>query len=321
MILLVNFGGPRDLDEIAPFLTALLTDRDVIRTKFPDSIHRFLFSRVARKRAIKIREDYAGIGGRSPIYFDTENLAKLLSQKMGTTVLTFHRYLPETHAASLAAIESCDTEEIRVLPLFPQFSYATTGSIARFFSRHLKANTQNKLRWIKSYPASLPFLRSLERLIGDFLKEKGLASEEAILLFSAHGLPQSFIDEGDVYQAECLQSFKALSKAFPTVLTKLSYQSKFGPGEWIRPYTDEVCENVLSWSEGRKQIVIVPLSFTSDHIETLYEIEKLYVPVLQKQGLNAYRCPALNLEPYWIDNLAEIAQEPSYSSTSMLVRK
>lgn len=321
MILLVNFGGPRILCEIGSFLTSLLTDQDVVRTPLPAFIHRKLFTWIARKRAAKIVVDYEGIGGGSPIYSDTENLAKLLAEKTGSKVITFHRYLPRTHAESLAAIEACPEEELLVLPLFPQFSYATTGSIARFFSLQLTPKTQNKLRWIKSYASSDPFIKSYEQRIRTFLAEKKLAQEDTILLFSSHGVPKSFITKGDVYYKECLESFDLIRKAFPNALSKLSFQSKFGPGEWIKPYTEETCEKVLQWNEGRKKIIVIPLSFTSDHIETLYEIQDLYIPILEKQGLEAYRCPALNLESYWVDNLAEIAKSTLFHANEELIRR
>ena len=102
---------------------------------------------------------------------------------------------------------------------------------------------------------------------------------------------------------------------------QLCYQSKFGKGEWLRPYTNEVCEEILKWNEKRKNIVFVPISFTTDHIETLFEIEKLYLPLIEKNGLKAYRCPALNLEPYWIDALAEIAKGPILYDNHLLIRK
>ncbi len=320
MILLVNFGGPRTLDEIFPFLTALLQDRDVVRTNLPSWAHNALFKRIARKRAQSIAHDYTSIGGRSPIYFDTEEIAKQLREKLQVPILTFHRYLPSTHKTSLQAIEEVSTKDICVLPLFPQFSYATTGSIARFFARHLCCKTVNRLRWIKSYPAHPAFISSYQRRLKDFLEDNQLSSDNTLLLFSAHGLPRSFVCTGDVYQAECELSYQRIMEAFPDFLSRLSYQSKFGKGEWLRPYTDETCSSISSWSQGKTHAVVVPLSFTSDHIETLFEIEQLYLPLLRDQGLKAYRCPALNLAPYWIDALAQIAQDTQWSSTQMLIR-
>lgn len=314
-VLLVNFGGPRSKDEVAPFLQSLLCDRDVVRTRFPTFFHNWFFSRIARKRAVKICEDYEEIGGKSPIYFDTEALAEALSNKLQVPVYTFHRYLPATHAESMRKIE--EAQELKVLPLFPQFCYATTGSIARFFSRF----SPKKLRWIKSYAAHPAFVGAYQRRIREFLIEKQLKEEETVLLFSAHGVPKTFIDEGDIYESECELSYREVMKAFPKAQGKLSFQSKFGRGEWLRPYTDETCEQALEWHQGRKNIVFVPISFTSDHIETLFEIEKLYLPIIASKGLNAYRCPALNQEEYWIDGLVEILQETNFCNNQMLIRK
>lgn len=319
-MILVNFGGPRGLTEVRPFLNELLTDQDVIRTRLPPVIHRWIFSRVAKKRALKISPDYQKIGGGSPIFRDTEEVAKQLSHKLSVPVVPFHRYLKATHDASFQTIEALQEKTLRVLPLFPQFSYATTGSIARFFSERLSKKTELSLRWIQSYAAHPAFIECYAQKIKECLQGQGIEETDAILLFSCHGLPRLFIDEGDVYEAECQSSFAALSRLFPQALCRLSYQSKFGRGEWLRPYTDEVCKSILSWNQGRKWVVIVPLSFTSDHIETLYEIEELYLPLVRKQGIRALRCPALNCEPGWIDALAEIAAMPTLPN-DCLIRK
>ena len=315
--LLVNFGGPRDLDEIDPFLTSLLCDRDVIWTKgWPTVLHNWFFRRVAKKRAPQIRHDYEWIGGKSPIFFDTE----LLGAKLGA--LTFHRYLPATHAQSLAKIEASSAEEIRVLPLFPQFTYATTGSIARFFSHHLSPSTLQKLKWCKSYPDHPAFVRPFQQRIQAFFRENNLREEETVLLFSAHGVPQAFIDRGDPYQAECERSYRAILQAFPRALGRLCYQSKFGKGEWIRPYTDEASRAILDWNGGRKEIVFIPLTITSDHIETLFEVERLYLPLIRQQKLNAYRCPALNQEAEWVEALKTLLrQEVFLHSNDTLIRR
>lgn len=133
--LIINFGGPRNLKEVEGFLKELLTDQEVIRTPFPSFIHRLLFTRIAKKRALKVIPEYEKIGGRSPIYEDTEKMAATLQKYVKAPVLTFHRYLPETHACFLSAIKQIPKDhQIRVFPMFPQFSYATTGSIALFFS-------------------------------------------------------------------------------------------------------------------------------------------------------------------------------------------
>lgn len=317
--LIVNFGGPRTLLEVEPFLKALLTDQDVIKTGMPKFLHQYLFNRIAKKRVNKVAPDYEKIGGGSPIFGDTEWVAEKLQKKLEKPVLTFHRYLPATHAASLEAIEKLDVDEIHVFPCFPQFTYATTGSIARLFLQKLKPQTLNKLKWVKSYPSHPAFIQLFQNKLEFFLKDNQLCSEETIFLFSAHGLPQKYVDEGDLYLTECTSSFRKIMEKFPSVLGKLSFQSKFGPGEWLRPYTMDVCEKIMSWHEGRENIVFVPVTFTSDHLETLHEVESEYMTIIADQGLKPYRLSAFNRDEAWVEAIVEILQEFTPTHTSMLV--
>lgn len=320
-IVIANFGGPRHLDEIQPFLTELLTDRDVVRTHFPSFIHNYLFKRVAKKRSTKVAHDYKSIGGKSPIYEDTENVAKALQMHFSEPLLTFHRYLPATHKEFAARLNKLSVEEIRVFPMFPQFTYATTGSIARWFGSHLPAHTVARMRWVKSYAAHPSFVQVHQRVIRSYLQQQGLQDDQTILLFSAHGIPQLFVETGDLYEDECQSSFQAIMKGFPGVLGRLSYQSKFGPGEWLKPYTIDVCKDIRQWCEGRKHVVFVPLSFTSDHIETLFEVETEYMPVIREASLHAYRVPGLTLHPEWINAIVDILSETNLCSNQMLIRK
>jgi len=317
--LIVNFGGPRNAAEIEPFLRSLLTDRDVIRSRWPDWLHNWFFGRIARKRAPKIAPDYEKIGF-SPIFKDTETLKESLAASLGTETISFYRYLPMTHAESLKRIEDCRANEIRVIPLFPQFCFGTTGSAARFLASRLSPNAVQKLRWVRSYADHPTFIEAWKTRIGRFLEECGLKEEDAAFLFSAHGVPRSFIDEGDPYEEECRRSFSLVMSRFPKAVGKLAYQSKFGRGEWLKPYTDEACNDVLSWSEGRKAVVFIPITFTTDHIETLYEIEELYLPLVREKRLEAFRCPCLNLDPEWRLALARIAKEEAKNSTQSLIR-
>lgn len=318
--LVVNFGGPRTLSEVEPFLCSLLTDRDVVHTKLPQLYHNFLFNRIAKKRTKKIVEDYTAIGGGSLIFSDTEYVAAEMSKRLDAPVFTFHRYLPMTHKASLEKIEHFAGKEIRVLPMFPQFTYATTGSIARFFQSHLSNQTLQKLRWVKSYPSHPAFISLIQRMIREYVEAKKLDDKDTILLFSAHGLPKVFVEQGDLYAYECELSFSKVLEGFPTMVGKLSYQSKFGPGEWLRPYTEDVCQEIETWSEGRKTLIFVPISFTSDHIETLFEMEQLYFPIITNKGLHPHRLPAPNRRLDWLDALVDIVSDFNPVSTSMLIK-
>ena len=319
-IVLSSFGGPRDVDEIGPFLTALLTDEDVIRIPcVPRFFERWFFKRVALRRAGKIAKDYELMGGGSPLFEDVEAIARQLRQRTDLPVITFHRYLPATHGQFFAEIHSTQAENLTIVPMYPQFSYATTGSIARFFQDHLSEDVVQKMRWVRSYATNPFYIQSMQNCIRDFLTASQLYEKEVFLFFSAHGLPQKYVNQGDPYELECRQTHEAVMKAFPESLSLLAFQSKFGPGAWLRPYTSELSKEPLSWNQGREHIVFVPLSFTSDHLETLYEIEHIYLPNIQEGGLSSYRCPALNLRIDWIDALASLVSSARVAN-QLLIR-
>lgn len=321
--LIVNFGGPRQLDEVLPFLEALLTDKEVIRTPFPQRLHNIIFRYVARKRSRKISHDYLSIGGKSPIYADTEEIAHLLRLQLKAPVITFHRYLTATHKAfhnEIAALAN-QYDELRVFPMFPQYTYATTGSIALWFQKYLPKPIIHKLRWVKSYCSDPDFILAHQKSITDFLKTHKLEEKETVLLFSAHGIPELFVEEGDPYKSECEASFNGIMKGFPLMLGKLCYQSKFGRGEWIKPYTVDLCNEIQQWTKGKKHVVFIPLSFTSDHIETLFEVERDYMSIIRKQGLQAWRVPALTYNSDWIKAIISILNNYNLTTNSMLVRK
>lgn len=304
--LIVNFGGPRNQEEIYPFLRELLTDQDVVRSGWPQFWHNLLFSRIAKKRARQIAHDYALIGGASPIHRDTEEVRGWLQKALGAKVLAFHRYLNATHEDFIEEIERLDSEEVGVFPMFPQFSYATTGSVARWFDRHLSRKTVEKMKWVKSYPSHPAFVDATQKGIRNFLQKEGIPLADVFFLFSAHGLPQEFIDAGDPYEEECKKSYEAAMAGFDGVPSLLCYQSKFGKGEWLRPYTEEVSSGILQRNSGKPVVVVVPISFTSDHIETLFEIEHQYLPLIRRSGLQAYRCPAIGLQQGWLQAIPAI---------------
>ncbi len=319
-LLVVNFGGPRDLEEVPDFLEALLTDKDVIRTPLPGIIQDLLFKRIARKRSQKVAHDYALIGGKSPIFEDTEWLASNLGSRVQYPTFTFHRYLRNTHQSFLSQMKDLPQQDVLVFPLFPQFSYATTGSIARFFKKNLPSSVCQKFQWVPSYFSHVKYIEAFAHIIETFLQNSGLLEEETALLFSAHGLPKSYIEKGDPYQKQCVGSFQKISEKFPRALSKLSYQSQFGKSPWITPSTSNMCQRPQEWIQDKKNIVIVPLSFTSDHIETLFEIEYEYIRPLRVLGYNAHRCPALGRNLCWVQAAHAILLEEEKCANDSLIR-
>jgi protoporphyrin/coproporphyrin ferrochelatase len=319
-LLVVNFGGPRNVEEVPLFLEDLLTDKDVIRTPLPGFLQDWFFKRIARKRSKKVAEDYEVIGGKSPIYEDTEWVSSALGKAVNLPSVAFHRYLRDTHKESIDKLEAIAADEVWVFPLFPQFSYATTGSIARWFKQNTHEELYKKMKWVESYSSDERYISSFTRNIHSFLEEKKLKEEETVLLFSAHGLPESFIQEGDPYQRECQESFHKISKNFPRAHSILSYQSKFGRAKWIEPSTIEMCNQVKTWIGDKRQIVFIPLSFTSDHIETLFEVEQEYMLPLQEAGYAAYRCPALGRREDWVEAMKGILLDSEKVENAHLIR-
>jgi len=320
-VIVVNFGGPRSLHEVEPFLRVLLTDQEVIRTSLPSFLHKWIFSRVAKKRAQMILPDYQLIGGKSPIYEDTEAVACFLKKRLACPVFAFHRYLEDTHETFFRNVADCTAEQILVFPLFPQFSYATTGSVAQFFSKYLSKEVLRKLNWIPSYATQPGFIVPFCQLIKESLSQRNWPEEKTILFFSPHGLPQKFISSGDNYQIECEHSFRLIAEQFPRSLNILAYQSQFGKDEWIRPYTKEKCQTIHEWGKEYQHVLFIPLSFTSDHIETLFEVEHQYLPLVQERGFEAFRCPALNLKKEWFEGIVNILYEAKVCSNQMLLRR
>jgi ferrochelatase len=308
-LVIVNFGGPRSLNEVRSFLEELLCDRDVVRSYLPQKLHNLLFKAIAYFRTKKIQKEYEHIGSKSPIWADTEWVAEAMRPHFSGPVITFHRYLKQTHTDFLDAIKRMHgLDEIIIFPLFAQFSYATTGSIARWMQTHLESSLLHKLRWIRSYCNHPAFINSYAQKIRDFAVDNNIDFSKTAALVSFHGIPQAFVNKGDCYQKECNSSFEALKKQFPELQFKLSYQSKFGPGQWLQPSTAMISQDPQAWTD-RPNVLIIPLAFTSDHIETLAEIENEYLPPLRKAGLKAWRLEALNRSSHWLEAIKIIVDE------------
>ncbi|ASD30326.1 ferrochelatase [Chlamydia abortus] len=312
--LLANFGGPRHSHDVEVFLTSLLTDRDVTGGCLPSFLHKRLFSFIAKKRAPKVVPQYNCIGGYSPIYQDTEALAKTLSSHLDAPVITFHRYLPDTHSQTIQQLKTLGDLPVVGVPLFPHFTYAVTGSIVRFIHNHLPSLN---ISWVAHFGNHPQFISCMIDHILEFLQSHDIPTHDCCLLFSAHGLPMRYVNKGDPYNVQCEKSFAAISERLPNIETFLCYQSKFGLGKWLTPSTKEVCKTLKT---NKKYVLIVPFGFTSDHIETLYEIEKEYIAILIDRKYQALRVPAIYQSPQWVQSLATIIQSTRYVEKHSLIK-
>ena len=312
-VVLLNFGGPREAAEVEGFLYEILRDPNTIQLPFPQLFQNILARRIARKRSPETAAQYAEIGGGSPIVPATETIAEGLRSKLTALpspppVFVAHRYIAGWCAATAREVFESGAQEVLAIPLYPHFSFATTGSSLEQLSQALRdAGFAGQLRSIRSYPDAPQYLEALSNRLEATLADAGCKAEETVVLCSAHGLPVSYVRRGDPYPLELYRTIEGLAGRFPQWQFLLSYQSRVGPAEWLKPYTDEVLAELAD--DGAKHLVFLPLSFVNDHIETLFEIGHTYFGMAQALGMTPHLVPAIEDHPAHIGFLAEQTQQ------------
>ena len=315
-VLLLNLGGPEQLSDVRPFLYNLFSDPEIIRLPFR-WLQKPLAWFISTSRAKKSQENYRQIGGGSPLRRITEEQGQALEQDLrnkglDATVYIGMRYWHPFTEEAVARIKQDGVESLVVLPLYPQFSISTSGSSFRILEDLWKEDPAlQKINYtvIPSWYERPGYVESMADLVRQEV-DQCANPDEATVFFSAHGVPVSYVTEaGDPYQAEIenctVLIMKALNRPNPSVL---AYQSRVGPIEWLQPYTED--ELVALGEKGTQEIVVVPVSFISEHIETLQEIDMEYREIALESGIQQFRrVPALNTYPKFIDDLGNMTVE------------
>jgi len=315
-VLLFNLGGPDDLASVEPFLVNLFSDREIIELPAGAALQPLFARVIAKLRGPSVRRNYARIGGGSPQLRLTREQAATLEQRLNAEgggryrVFIAMRYTRPTCADALAAIAAAGITRIVTLTLFPHYSKATTGSSRREFDRALaRVDGGFEVTHIDRFPADPRYLEAMAETIARAWRQiPAERRRDAVLLFSAHGLPQKVIAEGDPYVQE-IEATRAglLDRLGFSGREVLAYQSRTGPVKWIGPGTEEMLEQL--GHEGVKDVLVVPLSFVSDHIETLYEVDLLFAETARNAGITGYwRTDALNSSPLFIEALAGLVE-------------
>jgi ferrochelatase len=304
-ILLLQMGGPDSLEAVEPFLLNLFSDREIIKIG-PSWLLPIIARLMVKRRARHVEENYRQIGGRSPLRMLTEEQAVNLEKELGDGYRCFvaMRYWHPSTLEALAEIKKAGISDITAVSLYPQYSKATTGSSVNELKRVLsESKVKFNVRYIDYFYNNPLYIEALQEKIREGLGQfHPLADVE--LLFSAHSLPVSFIQEGDPYLEQIEESVKLVMKKFD-LPHHLSFQSKAGPVKWLEPSTDEMLKELAQ--QGVKNILVVPLSFVSDHIETLHEIDIEYSKKAWELGIARFeRVPSLNSSPKFIKCLAEL---------------
>lgn len=308
-ILLLQMGGPDSLDAVEPFLRNLFSDRDIIRIG-PAFLQPLIARLIAMRRAPKVEKLYDLIGGKSPIRELTEAQARALEERLGGNYRCFvaMRYWKPSTMEALAAIKNEGISRVIALSLYPHYSRATTGSSTNELRRVLQeAGAQLEVTYIDRFYDHPFYIEALAEKIGEGLGEFHPLSDVHIL-FSAHSLPQSFIDEGDPYLAHIEETVRLVMERFGDYTYHLAFQSRAGPVKWLEPSTEEMLKHLAG--HGCKNLLIVPLSFVSDHIETLCEIDIQYAKEAFALGYAKFRrSSSLNSSPRFIDCLADLVRK------------
>lgn len=311
-ILLLNLGGPDTLDAVRPFLVRLFSDREIIRLPGGPVGQWFIGRMIAMKRTKEVQENYHKIGGGSPIVCWSTLQGEGMVQRLRARghdveyALCMRYWNPDTDAA-LDRLESLECDHLVALTMYPHYSVATTGSSMAELVRVMKRRkTRLPLTRIESWYDFPPYLDALAARVRACL-DTFPAGSTPTLLFSAHGLPKHFIDDGDPYCEHIRVTLDGIRARLPELPWTLGYQSRVGPVEWIGPSTEEVIDRL--GREGVKDVLAVPISFVSDHIETLYEVDMLYGDQAKKVGIVNFRRPeGLNDFPPFLDALAAIVE-------------
>lgn len=308
-VVLMNLGGPDRLEAVQPFLVNLFSDPAILRV--PALLRLPLARVIAWRRAGVARDIYRRLGGGSPLLANTQAQARALEQLLGEDYRCFvaMRYWHPMSVETAREAAAWTPDEIVCLPLYPQFSTTTTASsLAAFRAAAARHGIADKVRAVGGYPRDPGFVETVAGLIRPVLDSIADHGKPPRLLLTAHGLPKRIVQAGDPYPTQVSATAAAVIAALdrPGIDCRLCYQSRVGPLEWIGPATDDEIRRA-----GRDQVplVVAPISFVSEHSETLVELDLDYRELAERSGVTAYhRVPTVGVEPGFIRSLAALVR-------------
>lgn len=298
-IILFNLGGPDNLKSVKPFLFNLFYDKAIIN--LPNPFRYIIAKIISITREKKSQKIYSLIGDKSPLLQETEKqkLALFENLKKATKedfdIFINMRYTSPLAKETMERIKEYNPTEIILLPLYPQFSTTTTGSSVKNFLDNLKIDVSVKI--VCCYPIEKNFIKAHA-----FLIEEKIFDKDFRILFSAHGLPEKIIQSGDPYSFQVEKTVEAVVKELKIkdLDYKITYQSRVGPVEWLKPNTEDEIEIA---GKQKKNIIIVPIAFVSEHVETLVELDIEYKLIADKYKIKYDRTSTLSTNKIFINSL------------------
>ena len=304
-VILFNLGGPNSLEAVEPFLFNLFNDPAII--SLPGIFRYPLAKFISKRRAPIARVIYEEMGGKSPILEETKTQAKAIEISLEQEdddykcFIVMRCWHPRANEV-IEKVKQFNPDQVILLPLYPQYSNATSGSsIKEWFDVCKKSNLNVETKIICCYPTEKDFILSYANLIKEKININNL--KEITLIFSAQGLPENKIKQGDPYQWQVERTVNELVKKLSIINLNyiLSYQSRVGPLKWIGPSTDTI---IKQEAQKHKIIVVVPVAFVSEHSETLVELDIEYKKLAIENGSKDYiRIPAVTVNKDFINSL------------------
>lgn len=318
-VILFNLGGPDSLEAVQPFLFNLFYDPVIIGA--PKPIRWLLARKISRKRAPTAQEIYRHLGGKSPLLEQTTAQAQALQAEMQRQLrqagaeesevrpfLCMRYWHPMTRQV-VEEVKAYGPDLVLLLPLYPQYSIATTGSSVKEWEREARRQSLSvPTRLVCCWPTLDGFIDAQAHAVRKAIQEVSPYGEPRVL-FSAHGLPKKMITDGDPYQWQVEQGAAAIVSrmGLSGVDWLVTYQSRVGPLEWLSPFTDD---EIRRAGEDQVPLVVLPLAFVSEHSETLVELDIEYRHLAESCGVPAYhRIETVQTNPIFIQSLAQMAVE------------
>ena len=306
-VLLLNMGGPNNLDEVELFLKNMFNDPNILTMK-SSLLRKFVAFMITASRKNASKEIYRTLGGKSPIVDLTKTIVEKLQQKMDEeTVVDFvMRYTPPFADEVITRLKAEGVQKVYLLPMYPQYSTTTTkSSFEDFYDSAKRLNFNAEVVKVDDYYENEKFNQAVIERIKEVVGEEKCGEYE--LIFSAHGLPQKIVDAGDVYEKHVTKNVAKLQKmmqkegmAFGGVY--LAYQSKVGPMKWLEPSLEDVLKTMAG-----KKVIIYPIAFTVDNSETEFELSVEYEHIAKEIGIKEYKvCRCVNDHPVFIEALFEL---------------
>ncbi len=288
-VILFNLGAPDSMQAVRPFLFNLFADKNIIR--LPYLLRMFLAYVISKKRSETAKEIYKILGGKSPLLENTQKQANLLEKKLNKNKNAFKCFISMRYWHPMAKKTAKDVQEFQpdkivLLPLYPQYSTTTTRSSFEEWDKYAKTYglTQPSYK-LCCYPDNQGFIDGVADLLQKEL-QKIKNFEEWRILFSAHGLPKNIVEKGDPYASQIEKTAESIVKKVKKLPDWfVCYQSRVGPLEWIKPYTED---EIMRAGKDKKSLIVVPIAFVSEHSETLVELDCEYKGLAEEHYVKNY---------------------------------